>query len=198
MAHGSKSARGLCAPEPIAGAGWTPEQVVTLSSGLLACDVPITKAVVDAALHNLQADPDRHKPRHKEKDDRTLQRGYFHASDDSQNAHGHLCRSIVKHVAGTFFYSDFRTTPGTRMMGNASLAASARSKNWRLSSLGSAYLSGGTRLRRSSNDAGASMIRRRKSGRSVCQGRTRNKGLGLSKYSSILVVWHLRAQSATP
>jgi len=82
-----------------------------VGSGLLACDAPVTKAVVDEAIHNLQADPDRHKPRHKEKDDRTLQRGYFHASDDSQNAHSHLCRSIVKHVAGTFFYSYFRTNP---------------------------------------------------------------------------------------
>lgn len=62
----------------------------------------IERGVIDEALENLRNDPDRHHPFQQPMDDRTLQRSFFHAADDSKNAHSHLCRSICKHVKGDY------------------------------------------------------------------------------------------------
>lgn len=68
----------------------------------LIAESRISQNVIDEALTNLRADPDRLLPAHKAMDDRTLERGYFHAADDSKNAHSHLCASINKHINANF------------------------------------------------------------------------------------------------
>ena len=82
----------------------------SLATGLLATDVEISQEPIEEALANLSEDPDRHQEPAKPLDDRTLERGYFHASDDSKNAHSHLCRAIQEHVSGgfrsEFFHAD--------------------------------------------------------------------------------------------
>jgi len=77
------------------------------SSKYSGCACFITKEriptdVIEEALINLEQDSDRHKEKFKKQDERTLARRYFHASDDSQNAHSHLCNSINKNVKGEF------------------------------------------------------------------------------------------------
>lgn len=69
----------------------------------------IGQEVIDDALKNLEDDPDRFQEPQKTMDDRTLARGYFHAADDSKNAHSHLCNSINKHVLGNFKSHTFHT-----------------------------------------------------------------------------------------
>jgi hypothetical protein len=76
----------------------------TAGYGVLLTTSPISHTVVREALASLAADPDRYKPLHKRQDDATLTNQYFHAADDSQNAHSHLCDSIRKHVSGRFTY----------------------------------------------------------------------------------------------
>ncbi|WP_146647927.1 hypothetical protein [Labilithrix luteola] len=59
---------------------------------------PIPSVVVERALEALAADPESN-----EIDRKTLERGYFHASLDSKNAHSAICRSIVREgFAATF------------------------------------------------------------------------------------------------
>jgi len=70
--------------------------------GLLISDAEIPKEVVDAAREKLSNDPDRLRPDRKDKDERTLQRGHFHASEDSANGHSHLCDAINVIGAGEF------------------------------------------------------------------------------------------------
>ena len=62
----------------------------------------IGQKVIDEALENLRIDADRFLMPQKIMDDRTLERGYFHAADDSKNAHSHLCNVINKYVIGNF------------------------------------------------------------------------------------------------
>lgn len=69
----------------------------------------INRDVIDDALANLEKDEDRYKPGQKQLDDRTLDRGYFHAADDSKNAHSHFCTAINKHVIGDFKSHIFHT-----------------------------------------------------------------------------------------
>jgi len=76
----------------------------TAGYGVLLTTAPIGAAVVDEALAALDADPDRHSHKTKKQDDVTLANRYFHATDDSGNAHSHLCTSIRKHVTGHFTY----------------------------------------------------------------------------------------------
>jgi len=65
------------------------------------------KTIVNEALYNLENDPDIKKPNFKKKDERTLQENYFHASEDSDNAHSSLSNSINKYLKGNFYYSFF-------------------------------------------------------------------------------------------
>jgi hypothetical protein len=62
----------------------------------------IGQEVIDDAVENLRNDTDRFLAPQKTMDDRTLERGYFHAADDSKNAHSHLCDAINKHIVGDF------------------------------------------------------------------------------------------------
>jgi hypothetical protein len=76
----------------------------TAGYGVLLTSTPIGPVVVDEALTALEAGNDRHNPKWKKQDDTTLANGYFHGTDDSQNAHSHFCTSIRKHVTGQFTY----------------------------------------------------------------------------------------------
>lgn len=69
----------------------------------------IEQVVIDEALENLRNDPDRFHHDQKPMDDRTLERSFFHAADDSKNAHSHLCRAICSHVKGDFRSHVFHT-----------------------------------------------------------------------------------------
>lgn len=69
----------------------------------------IEEAVIIEALNNLQKDPDINKEKFKKSDSRTLERKFFHAADDSQNAHSHLCNSINKNIVGKFSSHYFKT-----------------------------------------------------------------------------------------
>ncbi|WP_277960741.1 DUF3800 domain-containing protein [Pseudomonas sp. RIT-To-2] len=62
----------------------------------------IDREIIEEALENLRKDPDRFLEPQKAMDDRTLERGFFHAADDSKNAHSHLCNAINKHIKGNF------------------------------------------------------------------------------------------------
>jgi len=70
--------------------------------GVLLTIQPIHQNVISDALNNLANDNDIDKY-----DAKTLKRGCFHASEDSKNAHSHLCSSINKSVNGHFYYSYF-------------------------------------------------------------------------------------------
>lgn len=65
------------------------------------------KAIINEALNNLKNDPVINTSKFKKKDERTLQRNYFHASEDSDNAHSHFSNSINKYLKGDFYYSIF-------------------------------------------------------------------------------------------
>lgn len=69
----------------------------------------IDKIVIEEALNDLKADPDIINEKYKNQDLRTLDREYFHAADDSQNGHSHLCYSINKNVIGKFRSHYFKT-----------------------------------------------------------------------------------------
>lgn len=84
----------------------------TAGYGVLLTTASIGAAVVDEALVALDADSDRHNPKTKKQDDATLANRYFHATDDSGNAHSHFCTSIRKHVAGHFTYVFEDSVPG--------------------------------------------------------------------------------------
>lgn len=73
--------------------------------GCLLMDEDSCERIVAEALGNLEADSDLNKY-----DRRLLQRGYFHASEDSKNAHSWLCRSIHDHLDGEFNYIFLDTT----------------------------------------------------------------------------------------
>ncbi len=62
--------------------------------GMLLSDSDISAALITNAMNALREDPDRFEGRSKTIDDRTIERGYFHASEDSKNAHSHLCNQI--------------------------------------------------------------------------------------------------------
>ncbi|MDD3815389.1 MAG: DUF3800 domain-containing protein [Desulfocapsaceae bacterium] len=75
----------------------------------IICKQKIGREFVDSALKALSEDPDIEKEIFKNQDIRTLERKYFHAADDSQNAHSHLCDAINNHVTGKFNSHFFKT-----------------------------------------------------------------------------------------
>ncbi|HMH21534.1 MAG TPA: hypothetical protein VK563_07155 [Puia sp.] len=88
----------------------------TTSSAMVGCGLFLSEKelgqnIIDEALLNLSKDSRRNK-----NDQRTLNRGYFHASEDSNTSHKHLCESIKKHVSGTFHYHYFEN--GTKEKNN--------------------------------------------------------------------------------
>lgn len=70
--------------------------------GTLITDTEISQEIINDALTQLEKDPDRHIPPQLKIDDATLERGFFHASEDSKNAHSHLCVAINNNVNGYF------------------------------------------------------------------------------------------------
>jgi hypothetical protein len=70
--------------------------------GAFAADKPISDLYIKEALASLAADPDINHPRTQHLDRRTLKRQWFHATDDSKNAHSPFCRSLKKHISGHF------------------------------------------------------------------------------------------------
>ncbi len=73
-----------------------------VGTGVLSSESPIDKNVISDAIKALKKDEDRLKEPEKKLDKKTLSRGYFHASEDSKNAHSHLCTSINKHIDAEF------------------------------------------------------------------------------------------------
>jgi hypothetical protein len=71
---------------------------------LLAEDDAIPAQIISDALTALRNDPDRNDPSTRDRDFRTLERGYFHASEDSKNAHSWLCREITAKLTGEYKY----------------------------------------------------------------------------------------------
>jgi hypothetical protein len=77
--------------------------------GCLITDYRIGPEVIDEALKRLNEDPETKESAFLNQDSRTLDRGYFHAADDSKNAHSHLCVVINEHVVGRFSSCFFNT-----------------------------------------------------------------------------------------
>lgn len=73
--------------------------------GCLILDSDNTSEIVTDALQALSTDPDINKQENKKQDLRTLTNGYFHACDDSPNAHSHLCTAINNKLNANFQYS---------------------------------------------------------------------------------------------
>lgn len=82
-----------------------------LGYGIFISKVPITDRVVEEALEQLRNDPDFDE----RKDKRTLINGYFHASEDSANAHSYFCNAIRKHIIGIFEFSYFSIDRGEQI-----------------------------------------------------------------------------------
>lgn len=74
-----------------------------LGCGILISQTELTQAIIEEALYDLENDVDFELKR----DQRTIDRRYFHASDDSKNAHSHFCKAINKKVKGIFDFSYF-------------------------------------------------------------------------------------------
>ncbi len=77
-----------------------------IGTAVLISDNGITEDVITNAMNKLINDPDRFKEPEKKLDDNTIKRGYFHASEDSKNAHSHLCAEINK-IYNAQFACDF-------------------------------------------------------------------------------------------
>jgi len=64
--------------------------------GGIVSDSHIDEKIIERALTNLKNDPDIQSEETKELDSRTLKRKYFHASEDSKNAHSHIFTEAMK------------------------------------------------------------------------------------------------------
>jgi hypothetical protein len=74
---------------------------IALGSGILVGSKEITNEVTEMAISNLSSDQDFDG----KKDKRTIERNYFHASEDSKNAHSHFCNAINEHIKGVFDFT---------------------------------------------------------------------------------------------
>jgi hypothetical protein len=77
--------------------------------GCLITNSRIKDTVIIEAMNNLKADPDIAKKSFKKHDNRTLKNNFFHAADDSQNGHSHLCDAINNNIVGKFSSHYFKT-----------------------------------------------------------------------------------------
>lgn len=76
------------------------------SVGMLALEQEPNPELIEEALIHLKNDPDINKEKTKKMDANTLSRGFFHATDDSMNAHSHFCKAILENnVNGIVYYS---------------------------------------------------------------------------------------------
>lgn len=82
--------------------------------GCLLVDNDNTKDIVEKAINNLKADPDIKKEKFKKQDSNTIANGYFHACDDSQNAHSHFCTAIREELVANFQYTYSKNDPESR------------------------------------------------------------------------------------
>jgi len=73
-----------------------------VGAGMLISDEEIKDEIINIAIENLKKDPDIHKPPENKLDKRTISRGWFHASEDSKNAHSHLLTEINKNINAEF------------------------------------------------------------------------------------------------
>lgn len=85
-----------------------------LGYGIFISKTPITQDVIQEAIEELRNDPDFDK----RKDGITVSNGYFHASDDSANAHSHFCNAIRRNVKGIFEFSYFTIGEGEQLTKN--------------------------------------------------------------------------------
>jgi hypothetical protein len=80
-----------------------------IGSGVLITNDEISEIVIKEALTELAEYNNK-----TAKDLLTLKRGYFHASEDSKDAHSFLCKSINKYVSGKFRFSYYNKQKRTR------------------------------------------------------------------------------------
>ena len=73
-----------------------------IGAGVLVTATEVEPTAIEQALVALTKDPDRKRSDRKSLDERTLERGYFHASEDSANAHSHICTAISEQINGVF------------------------------------------------------------------------------------------------
>ena len=81
--------------------------------GAMATDTLLEDATIIKAMESLKKDPDRLIEPRKSQDDKTIGSGYFHASEDSGNAHSHICDAINADLMGVFS-SDFSNYKKTK------------------------------------------------------------------------------------
>ena len=62
----------------------------------------LAKQIIEESLAKLINDPDREQEQCREMDNRTIERKYFHACEDSKNSHSHFCESINTLMKGEF------------------------------------------------------------------------------------------------
>jgi hypothetical protein len=74
---------------------------LALGCGILVTKLEIEQSIINEALFNL-ANDNKFDMR---KDKRTIDRNFFHSSEDSPNGHSYLCETINKHVKGIFDYT---------------------------------------------------------------------------------------------
>jgi hypothetical protein len=74
-------------------------------AGALVLPNPMPAESVAAALRALEDDPDSQHSEVEMIDKRTRERGYFHAADDSKNAHSHWLKQVNLCFCGIFIYS---------------------------------------------------------------------------------------------
>lgn len=70
--------------------------------GALITNAEIENHLIEKALNALKNDPDRNIEPAKKLDTNTFDRGFFHASEDSKNAHSHFCTVLNEYINGEF------------------------------------------------------------------------------------------------
>ncbi len=74
-------------------------------AGAMVIPNPMPHIAVDQALEALARDDDEKGEAVQKMDQRTLSRGYFHACEDSANAHSYWTNALNRHFNGVFIYS---------------------------------------------------------------------------------------------
>ncbi|NMO09488.1 DUF3800 domain-containing protein [Methanobacterium subterraneum] len=69
--------------------------------GMLLTEAPIENDLTSEAMMELKKEI-KASDETDERDHRTIENGFFHASEDSKNAHSYICTSIRKHINGNF------------------------------------------------------------------------------------------------
>ncbi len=84
-----------------------------LGVGALVTLSEVPSSIIETALDKLAYDPDSQGNKN---DDKTRARRFFHASEDSPNAHSHLAVEIMKSIQGVFrfSYKPFADNDGTK------------------------------------------------------------------------------------